>query len=142
MDLKEDKLICPECLNWVKKVLKTLSHLLGDLWDGFRLYDNKKEWNCFFCNKLIEFEEGYWARQAMHWSQGNKLCWLCFIKFIDFMKGAHLLSYLETEAGPRYTEDYIDRVLIPWLGYGGSIWEYERIYREENASEDRIHRLN
>lgn len=122
---EESKSLCSSCQEWIEKILKTLRYPLSAGSETFREYDNRKKWDCFFCGRVMEVGEGYWARTSMQWSQGDKLCLLCFIKFIDFSFGPTLLDRLEAvKYGFGYSREYVERVLVPWLSSGGSVSEY------------------
>ncbi|RLI76678.1 hypothetical protein DRP05_12490 [Archaeoglobales archaeon] len=65
---------------------RTDNPLLGYRRFAYRVYNNTKEWECYFCGDKIFENEGYWAHSEMVWSQGPKLCNTCFLKFLSFIE--------------------------------------------------------
>jgi hypothetical protein len=63
-----------------------MQHPLIQIREGYRLYDNNKDWNCNFCGEVIRYKTGYWGPVYMQWNQGTKLCHRCFLKFLIMME--------------------------------------------------------
>ncbi len=82
---KSETLTDDEIKELIDKIDSPLEHLYP--W-GYRLYHNDKNWNCHFCGKKIEREEGYWGHKEMNlnWSKGAKLCHKCYLKFLLMME--------------------------------------------------------
>lgn len=69
-----------------RTLVHPLRHPLIAIREGYRLYENTKDWNCHFCGDEIKVKNGYWGVVDMQWSQGTKLCHRCFLKFLIMME--------------------------------------------------------
>ena len=82
---------------------------------GYRLYNNNKDWICYFCESEIRERVGYWGREHMTWSMGAKLCHRCFLKYLAMLEeNSYLMEVLKVLE--KNNEEKLLKEFSKWTG--------------------------
>lgn len=89
----------------ILKAVWKLDHPLKNIEHGYRDFNNTKMWNCTFCEKIIQKRERYWGYKKIDGSEGEKMCHICFLKFLTLIDHNDLLLVVLDKVWERDKEE-------------------------------------